>query len=296
MKALSRIRPRLLGSTLALVAGLGSLGHAQTTLFFDDFNGPSLNGTFQASLPQTHLTPLPNLVHRYLGASRYSFASLDGASVLRLTNTLNNGQRVGWKVDTIFNETGFRLEARFNVLVQSPTTSIDSFIEMWLINPVDASSFLVAGPSGPFYGIGRQFRSGGTLSGDFTIIDSAYANNAWHRLLIEARPGENVRAALLADDGVTELAGRSFEFDMSSLPAGFQIGVSQAAGAPFGAYPVDVAIDWLRLTTAVPEVGTMTLSVIGLLPILARRKFVRNRGQVPSAFGTRGSCNASVRR
>jgi hypothetical protein len=132
---------------------------AQAVLFFDDFNGPTLNPVFQASLPNgaPHLT--------YLGAPNFTFGMVDGASVLRMTTILNNRQRVGWNTSTAFAATDFRYEVRFNSLVQSPCTSIDSFIEAWLIDAANSARIVVTGPHGGSYGLDRVFQAGDSLGG-----------------------------------------------------------------------------------------------------------------------------------
>jgi hypothetical protein len=69
-------------------------------------------------------------------------------------------------------------------------------------------------------------------------------------LVIQATGSQNIRASLFADDGTTELVGQTLAYNASAFPNGFQIGLAQSVGVPNGAYPVDVAIDWVRLTTS----------------------------------------------
>jgi hypothetical protein len=223
---------------------------AQTVLFFDDFNGSKLNASFQPLLPNGAPQGDGSGSCTCLGASDYSFETVDGVSVLHMTTTLDNWQRRGWSTSDAFAVSDFRYEVRFNVLVQSPATSIDSFVEAWLIDPTEAARYRFAGPSGGDYGRDRQFRGGGSIDRNYASPGYNYADNTWYRLLIEAPPGHNIRVALLADDGATELVGRELAYSASAFPDGFQIGLGQATGAPDGAYPVDVAIDWIRLTTS----------------------------------------------
>src|SRR5436190_7281479 len=262
----------------AIVAMMLSSPHYasdQTTLFFDDFNGPTLNPTFQASLP---IAPAEsggvNLT--YLGAPNYSFGTVAGASVLRLTTTMDNRQRVGWNTSTIFKVSDFRLEARFNVLVQSPTTSIDSFIEAWLIDAANSARNVVTGPAGQNYGLTRQLRGGSSIDGQHLVQATKYFDNTWYRLVITGAANRNVRASLFADDGTTELIGQTFGFNTTSFPSGFEIGLGQESGVPNGPYPVDVAIDYLRLTTSVvpePPAGVLILFGVALCgPIVFRRR------------------------
>src|SRR5882672_2560216 len=75
-------------SALLCAADTKSFGQV---IFFDDFNGPTLDAQWQASLPNMHLAgplggPQPAT---YLGAPTYSFQTLDGSSVLRMGATLD---------------------------------------------------------------------------------------------------------------------------------------------------------------------------------------------------------------
>src|SRR5262245_45295817 len=109
------MRPLMLALTLALVAARPA--PAQVVLFFDDFDGSTLNLAFQASLPNGAPQGDGTGSCTYLSAPNYSFGTVGGVSVLRLTNTLNSWQRVGWSTSTVFPVTDFRLEVRFNTLV-----------------------------------------------------------------------------------------------------------------------------------------------------------------------------------
>lgn len=262
---------------------------AQTTLFFDDFNGPALNPEFQASLPTIAGTPPVT----YLGAPNYSFQTLGGATVLRLTNTLNNLQRLGWSTSDSFKVTDFRYELRFNVLVQSPTTSIDHFVEAWLIDSSDPSRYLLGFPDGSNFGVDRRFHARSSIDSLNQFQAFNYLDNTWYRLVLTGAANQNIRASLFADDGTTELIGQTFGFNTAAFPAGFRVGIAQALGVPNAPYPVDVAIDWVRLTgTAVPEplslvMAGCALAVVTLAALrgchrmaverLADRRLDRNR-------------------
>ena len=84
---------------LALVTATAADG-ADIILFADNFNCCELNPLWVASLPNAYwryqakfLSP-PGIAE-FIGEPNYSFETADGASVIRLTNTLNNAQRVG---------------------------------------------------------------------------------------------------------------------------------------------------------------------------------------------------------
>jgi hypothetical protein len=271
-------RRAALALAIILLMTFAANARAQTTLFFDDFNGPTLNPAFQASLPSLGST----IDVTYLGAPNYSYGTLDGASVLRLTNTLDTRQRRGWSTSSSFAVTDFRYEMRFNVLVQSPTTSIDRFLEAWLIDPADPSRYINAGPNGAQYGVVRYLSAISSIDGLSQSQPFNYQDNTWYRLVITRAANQNIRASLFADDGTTELIGQTFGFNASAFPAGFQLGLAQSTGVPGAPYPVDVAIDYVRLTTsAVPEPPTGMLIILGIplggLILLCRNRTNRHR-------------------
>lgn len=257
----------------ALLAAVPATAPAQSVLFFDDFTGPNLNDAFVPSLPNGAPLGDGSGSCSYLGPGNYSFENLSGASVLRVSNTLNSWQRRGWSATPTFAVNDFRFEVRFNVLVQSPSTSIDSFIETWLIDPSNPDRYSFAGPHGGSFGTSRQFRAGGSIDGQYRTQSSNYLDNAWYRLVIEGGPSQNIRASLLADDGTTELIGRTLAYGASAFPNGFQIGLAQATGLPGAPYPLDVAIDWVRVTTTpVPEPSTVVVGALALGSLALRRR------------------------
>jgi hypothetical protein len=219
-------------------------------LFFDDFNGPIPNPVWQG--------PLPNAPYRfrsvdaaYLGDSNFSFESLDGSTVIRLQNILDNTQRRGWSSSTVFAPDGpIVLEARFNTLVQSRDTGIDELIEMWLLDADDLERHDFVALLAPGYGVGRDFTGASTITDSGTDIPFRFENNTWYRMVIRGSAAEGVRASVYADGGTEELTGVDFGHDLSVYPSGVRIGLSQSMGFPDGPYPTDVAIDWIRLTAA----------------------------------------------
>ena len=233
---------------------------AQAVLFSEDFNGPTLNPVFQPTLPLAGLGNFSNDVV-YTGPPNYAFQALDGASVIRLSNSLNNLRRVGWSTTTIFPGGDFRYEVRFNTLNQSPTTSVDSFIEAWVLDGANQTLFDITEPSGRNSSASREFRAYSSLSGAFNGSPPfEYQDNTWYRLVIQSAAGQDVLASILADDGTTELIGYDLGHTSAAFPDGFRLGVSQAVAFPSNPAPVDVAIDWMRLTTTpVPEPGSLGL-------------------------------------
>jgi hypothetical protein len=224
------------------------------TYFFDDFSGPTLNPIWQASLPNA---PIPFLGSSrnatYLGAPTYSFQTLGGYSVLRMSEKMNNLQRVGWSSSTNFNPSAFTYEVRFNTLTQSKTTSIDDFIEVWILDPTNPNRYDMVTLFGAAYAANPDFTVGSSIDGTYSTRSYNYQNNTWYRLVIQDLPGQNIRVSL-DDDSGTELIGQTLNHTESAYSSGFKIAFSQGMGLPNGTYPSDVAVDYVKLTTGFPPV------------------------------------------
>jgi hypothetical protein len=241
---------------LVLAAAWPAAAPAQVTLFFDDFNGPPLSPSFQAVLPSD-----PQ-VGSYVGPSNYTFGTVDGASIIRLSNTLNNTQRVGWSTSASVQVTDFRYEMRFNTLVQSPASGFDFLIEGWLIDAANQNRYDVASPYAQIFGTDRRFLTRSSIDNDQVNSESfGFQNNTWYRLVVQGRAGQNIRGSVFGDDGTTELIGLTFGHVGAAFPSGFRLGLSQSMGIPGMPSPTDVAIDWMRLTvTPVPEPSALLLA------------------------------------
>lgn len=237
----------------------GLTAHAQpTTLFFDDFSGPTLSAMWQADLPDAYCGSFPNGYASpalYQGAPNFSFQTVGTNSVIRLTNTLAPLQRVGWGSATNFIASDFRYEVRFNTLVQSSATSIDGFIEIWIINATNSSLYDIISPFGGWYDAAPYFFVGSTIDSSYTQTPISYSNNTWYRLVLQGAPGQNIRASMLTDDG-TELIGATLSHGAAAYGSGFQIALSQVIGGAGSPYPVDVAVDYVKLTSGFAPVIT----------------------------------------
>lgn len=219
-------------------------------LFFDDFNGPNLNPAWQGPLPDAPYR-FQSVDAAYLGDSNFSFESLDGSSVIRLQNILDNTQRRGWSSSSVFSPEGpIVLEARFNTLVQSADTGIDELIEMWLLDADDLERHDFVALLAPGFGVGRDFTGASTVTGAGADIPFPFANNTWYRIVIRGSTTEEVRASIYADGAREELIGVSFGHALSAYASGMRIGLSQSMGFPQSPFPTDVAIDWIRLSAA----------------------------------------------
>src|SRR5262249_46171898 len=112
----------------ALVSSISPTRSSGDVLFFDDFNGPTLNPVYQATLPVApdRYQAFNGGGNSYVGAPTYSFATVDGATTLHLQSVLDDVQRAGWSTSTTFSTSApIVFEARFNTMVQSATSGID---------------------------------------------------------------------------------------------------------------------------------------------------------------------------
>jgi len=269
-----RCKPVVALLVAALLATAGSSTSASD--FFDDFSGPDLNPAWQPSLPNANLAiAYWGTTHTaaYTGAPNFTFESLDGSSVLRMSNILNPLQRRGWCLLQALAAPGFRYEVRFNTLSQSSASSIDAFIEIGILDAADPSRYDITSPYGGEYSTWRMFCAGSSIDNAYVSPDYSYQNNTWYRLVLAAAPGDNIRASLLSDAGV-ELIGHTFAHGADAFPSGFRIFLSQAMGQPIGAYPGDVAVDYARLTL-LPEPGAAALAGWGLIVCTLLRGRVR---------------------
>jgi hypothetical protein len=261
-------RVMLVGSMAALIVLAGIPSEAQESqwltevgdsneppnLFLDDFNGPNLNPIWEANLPDA---PWRFGAHWaiYQGASSFAFQLLEGHFVIRLQNTLEDAQRRGWSSSTGFTtDAPVIYEARFNTMLQSPTTGIDHLLEIWLLDFTDLDLYDMVTLCTPEFGSGRVFAAYSSLTG--LGIDTYYpfTNNTWYRLVISGSPTQEVRASLFNDAGTAELTGVNLGHNLSAYSVGFRIGFSQAMGFPHSPSPTDVAIDSIRLAhTLIPQ-------------------------------------------
>ena len=266
---------------LIAAGGLGAIlltaipAMADTTLFFDDFNGPTLNPVWQSSLPNAKIAYL-NTSATYLGAPNYTFQSLGGYSVMVMSNSMSDFQRRGWSSSTVFNPSVFTYEVRFNTLIQSISTSIDDFIEVWILDPTNPNRYDMVSLFGAAYSTQPQFAVGSSIDNSFGSQAFNYQNNTWYRLVIQDLPGQNIRVSLDNDSG-TELIGQTLNHNEGAYSSGFEIALSQGMGQPLGTYPCDVAVDYAKLTL-VPEPTSAVFTVAGsvLWAVMRRRSPVRN--------------------
>jgi hypothetical protein len=236
-----------------LLASLTAASASGETLFVDEFEGPVLNPIWQASLPSAPWR-FDAGVAFFEGASGFTFQSLNGRSVIRLQNVLGDAQRKGWSSSTTFpTDEPIVYQARFNTLVQSPTTAIDELLEIWLLDAANPANYDIVALTAPDYGRERIFTSGSSISGAGLDTQFPFENNTWYRMVISGSKTQEVRASIYNDAGTVELMAVNLGHTLSAYASGFKIGISQSMGLPGAPYPTDVALDSVRLTTTAAD-------------------------------------------
>ena len=225
--------------------------YGSQTLFSDDFNGPQLNPLWVTNLPN-----VPNAQgspsETYVGAPSYQFEALGAVPVLRMNTSLPTLERAGWSLNKNFSTTDFRYEVRFNTLTQSSSTSIDGFIEVWVLNSTNFNKYDLVSLFGGYYGTHIFFDAVSSVTGNNiqqdTLGTGTITNNTYYRLVLHGGANQNIRASLCDDLG-NELYGYDLGHTTKAYPAGFTIGISQAIGTAGAVYPTDVAIASAVVTT-----------------------------------------------
>jgi hypothetical protein len=249
--------------------------HAQV-LFEDDLS----SSVWRGDLPiYDHHNPdrgdgsFAPFLTRFAGAPAATFGTLEGVRVCRLQQSLAPLTHTGLVTKTIFKAASFRYELRFNTVTQGPFStdpstahSIDGFLEIGLFDPEDPSRYDVASLFGNRYHLERTFQAMSGIDGfgngwhnpsnpdgsiDTGIRDGGvlcdYRDNTWYRLVLTGAPGQKITAQLETDGGEI-ITSWTFAHDTSAFSRGFHISVSQYMGYPTGVFPVDVAVNYARLT------------------------------------------------
>jgi subtilisin-like proprotein convertase family protein len=265
----------IFGGLNGLLLGDVAFSTGNAAIFTDDFAGPGLNPMWQPSLPNAGTGASPTPIEAYAGAPAYSFGTLGTNTILRLSNTLNSQQRRGWSSAATFGGQGFRYEARFNTLANQAWTNINGFIELWILDAANSNRFDVVSAAAGDAGTPPALLAGSSIDSTYNTLSFNYQTNTWYRLVLSAAPNQSVRATLLSDAGA-ELAGASFLHGTAAYNSGFKIGLSQFMGTSAVPQMVDVAVDYVRLTSGLAgEVnqayygdGTATRMVVPRCPAL----------------------------
>jgi hypothetical protein len=233
----------------AIVIATALSASAQSHLFFDDFNGPTMNQDWVTTgFPTTSNPTTYPFDVSYVGSPYIAFQTIGGASTLRLTTEQPPLHRVGWTLNTVFTNSSFRFEVRFNTLTQSASTSIDGCIELWLLDAANSNRCDIVGLFGSYFDASPRFMTGSEIDQTYFVPDFSYQNNTWYRLVLQGSTNENIRASLCDDQG-NELISQVFAHALQAFPAGFKLGLSQGMGTPNTAYPMDIAVDYAVLST-----------------------------------------------
>jgi subtilisin-like proprotein convertase family protein len=238
----------IFGGLNGLLLGDVAFSTDNAALFTDNFAGPGLNPIWRPSLPSAGTGASPTPVETYAGAPSYSFGTLGTNTVVRLSNTLSSQQRRGWSSTSTFSGQGFRYEVRFNTLTNQVRPGINGFIELWILDAADPTRFDVISAAAGNAGTPAALLAGSSIDSSYNTLSFNYQGNTWYRLVLSAAPNQGVRAALLSDAG-TELAGVSFSHGAAAYSSGFKIGLSQFMGTSAAPQLVDVAVDYVRLTS-----------------------------------------------
>lgn len=252
----------------AILLPIATTSLAHTTLFFDDFHGPAMSPDWVANGLPTRSNPnsYPFYVS-YAGTPNIDFQTIDGASTLHMSTRQPPLHRVGWTLNTVFTNSSFRYEVRFNTLTQSRTTSIDGCIELWILDAANSNRFDIVGLFGSWYDASPKFMADSAVDQSYFAPDFAYRNNTWYRLIIEGGTNQKIRA-ILCDDQGKELLSQAFAHDTRVFPAGFKIGLSQGMGTPNSTYPMDIAVDYASVSTlSGPEPELAINPVVGGLAL-----------------------------
>lgn len=74
-------------------------------------------------------------------------------------------------------------------------------------------------------------------------------DNSWYRLVVAETDDQKYRASIYDDSLQNELVGVDLDLNRSFFQSGMKIRIVQSMGGAGGIFPVDVAIDWLKLST-----------------------------------------------
>ncbi len=198
-------------------------------LFYDDFNEPVLNSVYEQ---------LPNAAEEQ--SLDYSLETLDGYSVVRFKNWLSDSEVKSLQIAESFKvkSAPVRFEVRFNPLVQSRSTSIDGFLEFLFFSDDYSDMYRLDLFAGNF---GTDIR--------FLGYPIMLEDNSWYRLVVAETDDQKYRASIYDDSLQNELVGVDLDLNRSFFQSGMKIRIVQSMGGAGGIFPVDVAIDWLKLST-----------------------------------------------
>ena len=176
----------------------------------------------------------------FIGAPDYSFETVDGAQVLRLTNQLNPASRCGLvSIHTLEGSLG-EVEARVNTLVQNRQI-IDGLFELWLVNPEDPGKYVSIMFHSGSYSAQRMVLCFSSEDGMY-VEEIGYENNTWYLFRISAT-STVLRVSIWDDTGTAMLFAHDMSHTLSTLGDSFRIAIAQHMDSPDGTYTADSAVD-----------------------------------------------------
>ncbi len=251
--------------------------HAASSTFYEGFDG-SFSQAWNSSpgaLPPVPLDPFRAQTVLDAGAPTFSFATVDGYSVLRMnTMAAPSWTRFGFRSEATVGGASLELEARINTLNQGGL-NIDGLFDVWLINSQDPAKYVQVGMFGDQFGTRRAWYAYGS-GGPFLMPDFAYASYTWYKLRITANPGQNLEVSIWNDAGNAKLVSHTFDYQLGSLGSDFNIAFSQWMGGPNQTYSMLSAVDYIQL---VPEPTTFPLIGVAALSLFITQIWRRNAAQ-----------------
>lgn len=237
--------------------------------FYEDFDGGFSQSWNSASgaLPTESLAPVRTYGIPDVGPPTYSFDSVDAASVITMhTTTVPNNTRMGFISDAVLSGSIGQVEARINTLDQGGP-NIDGLFDLWLVNADDSSNYVTFGLFDNDFDTQRIWTYATSIS-DFDQSQAvAYQSNTWYKLRITQAPDQNLAISIWDDAGTTELASKTFDFELAALGSDFRVGFSQWMGDADNSHSLLSAVDYIS-ASPVPEPCSLILFSVGLFGVL----------------------------
>ena len=201
----------------------------------------------------------------YIGAPNYSFGTLGTNTVMRLTNTLSPQQRCGWSSAPLSMARASATRSRFNTLKQGPAIStrrLHRNLAFWMRPIPTATTWsLLTGHQRQLPG--AAWPAAASTTAYQHASRSATRTTRGIAWCWPARPDQNVRASRARRQRQLSWSGR-----LRPRRVGFQLGLQDSVSpnswvTPPERQPVDVAVDYARLTTGCPAKSTRPISAMG---------------------------------
>jgi len=179
----------------------------------------------------------------YVGLPDYSFETVEGSQVLRMTNLLEPHSRRGIVAAYTCEGTVGEVEARVNTLTQN-SEIIDGLFELWLVNPIDPDKYVMLAFHGGSYSTNRLVFCSSS-EGEFSEDNIDYENDTWYLIRITAT-ATALHVSIWDDEATTELFAHDFGHTLDVLGDAFRVAISQHMDNPNVAHTADSAVDYVE--------------------------------------------------